>query len=130
MEIKRREFIAAMPFVFSIANTFGCQLVSGKEKMFGLIGKMIAAEGKRDELIKILLEGTNEMPGCLSYIVAKDSADKNAIWITEVWKEEASHKVSLALPVVKQAIAKAKPIIAGFSDQTVIEPVGGYGLKR
>lgn len=52
--------------------------------MFGLIGKMMAAEGKRDELIKILLEGTNEMPGCLSYIVAKATADKNAIWITEV----------------------------------------------
>lgn len=97
--------------------------------MYGLIGKLIAMEGKRDELIKILLEGTNEMPGCLSYIVAKDKADANAIWITEVWKDESSHKASLLLPVVQKAIAKGKPMIAGFGDQTVIEPVGGHGLK-
>lgn len=129
MEIKRREFIAAMPFVFSMANMVGCRSVTGAGKMYGLIGKMIAAEEKRDELIKILLEGTNEMPGCLSYIVAKDTADKNAIWITEVWKDEASHKASLSPPAVQKAIAKGKPMIARFSDQTIIEPVGGHGLK-
>ena len=31
--------------------------------MFGLIGKMRAAPGKRDELIAILLESTGAMPG-------------------------------------------------------------------
>jgi quinol monooxygenase YgiN len=40
--------------------------------MHGLINKMTAVEGKRDELIAMLLQGTKEMPGCLSYIVAKD----------------------------------------------------------
>ena len=119
-----------MPFVFSIANTLGSRAVLGAEKMYGLIGKMIAAEGKRNELIDILLEGTNEMPGCLSYIISKDINDKNAIWITEVWKDETSHKASLSLPQVQKAIAKGKPLIAGFSDQTVIEPVGGQGLKK
>lgn len=98
--------------------------------MYGLIGKIISQEGKRDELIKILLEGTDEMPGCLSYIVAKDIADKNAIWITEVWKDEASHQASLKLPVVQKAITKGRPLIAGFENQTVIEPIGGQGLKK
>lgn len=127
--MKRREFIIAAPVAFSIAGAIGAATVSGKEKMYGLIGKLIAAEGKRDELIKILLEGTKEMPGCLSYIVAKDNRDANAIWITEVWKDEASHKASLSLAAVKAAIAKGKPLIAGFDSQTVIEPVGGHGLK-
>lgn len=129
MDIKRREFIVAMPVVFSLFNTFGCNSVSGKENMYGLIGKLIAAEGKRDELIKILLESVNEMPGCLSYIVAKDTTDTNAIWITEVWDNQESHKKSLSLPVVQNAIKKGKPLIAGFDSQTVIEPVGGHGLK-
>ena len=97
--------------------------------MYGLIGKLIAAEGKRDELIKILLESVNEMPGCLSYIVAKDTTDVNAIWITEVWDNQESHKKSLSLPVVQNAIKKGKPLIAGFANQTIIEPVGGHGLK-
>lgn len=97
--------------------------------MYGLIGKMIAVEGKREELIEILLEGTKEMPGCLSYIVAKDTTDQNAIWITEVWDNAESHKKSLSLPVVQKAIRKGKPLIAGFGDQIVVVPIGGQGLK-
>lgn len=96
--------------------------------MFGLIGKMRAVPGKRDELIAILLESTGSMPGCLSYIVASDPADADAIWITEVWTDEASHKASLSLPEVQAAIARARPIIAGFDSQTRTAPVGGVGL--
>jgi quinol monooxygenase YgiN len=96
--------------------------------MYGLIGKMIAAPGKRDELISILLEGVATMPGCLSYIIAKDTGDANAIWITEAWDNKASHEASLSLPSVKEAIAKGKPLIAGFSDRVVTTPIGGTGL--
>ena len=39
--------------------------------------------------------------GCLNYIVARDPADADAIWITEVWVDAASHKASLALPSVQ-----------------------------
>jgi quinol monooxygenase YgiN len=98
--------------------------------MHGLIGKMIAAPGKRDELIAILLESTAGMPGCLSYVVARDPKDANAIWITEVWDNKDSHAASLTLPAVKGAIAKAKPIIAGFGDYVTTEPVGGVGLAQ
>ncbi len=52
--------------------------------MYGLIGKMKARPGQRDALIAILLDGIAAMPGCLSYIVASDPADADAIWITEV----------------------------------------------
>lgn len=96
--------------------------------MFGLIGKMTAVEGKRDELMAILLDGVANMPGCLSYIIAKDTTDENAIWITEAWDSKASHDASLSLPFVKEAIAKGRPLIAGFSDRAVTTPVGGHGL--
>ena len=96
--------------------------------MYGLIGKMKAAEGKRDELIEILLDGTSEMPGCRSYIVAKDNSDPDAIWITEVWDDKASHDASLKLPSVQAAIAKGRPMIAGFGERFETEPVGGYGM--
>jgi quinol monooxygenase YgiN len=96
--------------------------------MHGLIGKMLAKEGERDALLAILLEGIRDMPGCRAYVVARDPADENAIWITEVWDSKESHRASLALPSVKAAIAKARPLIAGFAEQTVTEPVGGVGL--
>lgn len=98
--------------------------------MYGLIGKMNATPGNRDALIQILLDGTGGMPGCLSYVIATDPADENAIWITEVWDNEASHKASLKLPSVQAAIAKGRPLIARFDHQTVTQPVGGHGIGR
>ncbi len=96
--------------------------------MYGLIGKMTAAPGQRDALAAILLEGTGSMPGCLSYVVATDPADPDALWITEVWDSQTSHQASLALPAVQAAIAKGRPLIAGFSNRVETLPVGGYGL--
>lgn len=67
-----------------------------------------------------------DMPGCLSYIVAKDLDNADAIWITEVWESQANHAASLALPAVQQAIMQAKPLIADFGDSVVTTPVGGH----
>lgn len=124
MQIERREFM----MMAGAASISGVVLGEGKPNMYGLIGKMTAVAGKRDELIAILLEGVSGMPGCLSYVVAKDPADADGIWITEVWDSQESHKASLSLPSVKQAITRGRPLIAGFSNHTVTEPVGGHGL--
>ncbi|MEW6732532.1 MAG: putative quinol monooxygenase [Acidobacteriota bacterium] len=101
----------------------------GETRMYGLIGRLKAVSGKRDALISILLGGISDMPGCLSYVVAHDPNDADAIWITEVWDSEASHKASLSLPAVKQAISQGKPLIASFHERFEITPIGGHGLK-
>lgn len=100
--------------------------------MYGLIGKMTAVAGQRDALVSILVDSTQgpAMPGCLSYVIASDPADADALWITEVWDNAASHKASLALPAVQAAITKAKPLIAGFSNRVETVPIGGYGLRQ
>jgi len=98
--------------------------------MYGLIGKMTAAAGKRDELVSILLDATGSMPGCLSYVIATDPMDEDGIWVTEVWDSTASHQGSLKLPAVQAAIAKARPLIAAFSNRVETVPVGGYGLGK
>lgn len=97
--------------------------------MYGLIGKMNVVPGQRDALISILIEGVSGMPGCLSYIVAQDPTDPDAIWVTEVWESQESHRASLALPAVQQAIARGKPLIAGFGERFETAPVGGHGLS-
>ncbi len=98
------------------------------QPMYGLIGKMRAQPGQREALIAILLEGTAAMPGCLSYVIARDKTDADALWITEAWDKQASHKASLALPAVQAAIARGRPLIAGFGERFETEPVGGQGL--
>jgi quinol monooxygenase YgiN len=96
--------------------------------MYGLIGKISAKPGQRDALQAILLENDGGMPGCLSYIIAQDPAEPDGLWITEVWDDQASHAASLTLPQVQQVIARARPLIAGFSNRVVTTPVGGIGL--
>ena len=97
--------------------------------MYGLFGKMNAVAGKRDELVRAMLGGTRSMPGCLSYVIALDPDDSDAIWITEVWDSKESHAGSLALPQVKATISVARPLIAGFSNRVETIPVGGHGLN-
>jgi quinol monooxygenase YgiN len=60
--------------------------------MYGLIGRITATPGRRDALAAILLESTQAMPGCLSDVVATDSAGADALWVTEVWDSPASHQ--------------------------------------
>lgn len=96
--------------------------------MYGLIGKMTTLPGKRDELTSILLEGLGKMPGCISYVVAHDPTDADALWITEVWTEEAAHRASVQAPEVKAAIHLGLPLLVTFSDAQVTTPIGGVGL--
>jgi quinol monooxygenase YgiN len=96
--------------------------------MFGLIGKISTTAGQRDALAAILLEGTREMPGCLSYVIATEEGDPDALWVTEVWDSSESHRASLGLPAIQEAIARGRPLIAGFSSRIETIPLGGHGL--
>lgn len=96
--------------------------------MYGLIGRIRCAAGRRDALTSILLAGTRAMPGCRSYVVAADASDPRSLWVTEVWDSQADHRASLALPEVQAAIAKGRPLIAGFGERFETHPLGGVGL--
>ena len=96
--------------------------------MYGLIGQMIAVTNKRDQLIEILLSGTKDMPGCISYVISKDAENDDALWITEVWDSKESHSASLSLASVQTAITQGKPLISGFGQRFETLPVGGHGI--
>ncbi|MGH9868157.1 MAG: putative quinol monooxygenase [Candidatus Polarisedimenticolia bacterium] len=132
MRFTRRDFVVKTGATVLAAVATGCASMEptagGGTQMYGLIGKMKVVPGQRDALIAILLDGVGGMPGCLSYIVAQDPADADAVWVTEVWDSQDSHKASLSLPSVQQAISRGKPLIAGFGEHFETAPVGGHGL--
>jgi quinol monooxygenase YgiN len=119
---------AAAATITTAASATTTTISAEVPSMYGLIGKMKCAPGQRESLISILLEGTTAMPGCLSYVVAKDPTDPDSIWITEAWENQDRHRASLSLPAVQAAIVKAKPLIAGFGERFETQPVGGHGL--
>ena len=121
----RRELLAFLGLITMTSVLADSQKETG---MYGLIVKLTVIPGRRDEMIGILKESAADMPGCLSYVVAKDSVDENIIWVTEVWDSVISHDGSLALPSVKRVIPRAKEIVSSFERISVTSPVWGVGL--
>jgi quinol monooxygenase YgiN len=91
--------------------------------MYGLISAIKAAPERQEELIAILRDNETGMPGCRSYQIARDKADPDLIWITEIWETPQDHKASLNLPSVQNAVARARPMITGFAHRFETEPV-------
>jgi quinol monooxygenase YgiN len=79
--------------------------------------------GKRDELVDILRKERQACPGCQSYVIAYDSNNPNAIWITEVWDTKESHAASLNLPDVQSAISQGQTMILGFGSRVETSPI-------
>jgi quinol monooxygenase YgiN len=91
---------------------------------YGLIGHIRVQPGRRPELAAILTEGSSGMPGCLSYVVAEDLTDPDALWVTEVWSDQAAHRASLDLPAVQEAIGRGRPLIVEFDAFHETRPIG------
>lgn len=129
MPLARRTVVTALVAApLAACQSVATQPLKESTPMYGLIGKFRCQSGQRDALAAILTQGTGAMPGCLSYIVAADATDPDGLWVTEVWDSAASHKASLSLPAVQQAIAKGRPLIAGFGERFETRPLGGTGL--
>lgn len=96
--------------------------------MYGSITRITAVPNQSDALIAILAPGEGSLPGCLSYIVARDPKSPDVLYVTEAWETAEAHANSLKLPEVQAAIAKGRPLIANFELIAETEPVGGVGL--
>ena len=49
----------------------------------------------------------------------------DALWIVEVWADQDAHAASLKLPSVQAAIARGRPLIAGFGQRFEFKPLSG-----
>src|SRR5205823_12027484 len=77
MHTDRRTFLHGLTAATAVVAPLlrGLARPRGGHLMYGLIAKLTAVPNKREELIKILEEGTKNMPGCRSYILAKRSEE-------------------------------------------------------
>lgn len=96
--------------------------------MYGLITRLTAHPGRRDELGLCLLDPNLKRPGCHSYVVAQDLRETDTLWVTEVWMNEATHDAWSASIHETGALRPALALIAVFGDTTFTRPIGGVGL--
>lgn len=92
---------------------------------YGLHNKLVAIDGKQQELASILVQASNllkALVSCKLYLVSLEKEDNNAVWITEVWDSKEEHAHSLSDPKVKSFISQAIPLLAS-------PPKGGQQLE-
>ena len=124
------------PVPFRIARVVSIAALTGVALSTGGCGDESAEIRTRCDGPNMIYEAWVDEPGDIGlefrelYVVANDPEDDDAIWITEVWNSKASHQASLSLPAVRDAITRAKPLIAGFEEHIVTAPVGGFGLAE
>ena len=99
--------------------------------MYGLMGKIRAHKGQGEALLELLLRAADQLSdleGCYLYIVSRVQDDTDAVWVTEVWRNQEDHRASLKHAAIQALIASARPLIADMTDRMEFLPVGGKGL--
>lgn len=98
---------------------------------YGHAGSMRTRSGHRDEVVSILLTAAEGLraAGCTHYIVTVSATEAETIWVFEVWESKEHHEASLQLPGVKEAIARAMPMLTGEFTGHELDVVGGLGVE-
>ena len=94
------------------------------QETWGLLGRMKAQPGKRDELIAVLQDSSRDVPGKLVYLIQLELGDPDAFWINEIWESKAAYDACLTRPQVLQGMELARTLIAGIEHRTETRPVG------
>ena len=104
-----------------------------QQTKYALHGKLVAQEGKGQELADILLEAAALMKtakGCHVYVVGIQQENPEEVWVTEIWDSKEDHDNSLSIPGVRELIARAMPILNGSPGKSQEWTVlGGTGIE-
>ena len=124
--LQSRRHLIKLTMAGAAAVTFPKGVMTMEEVFrYGLIVQIIAKSGKRDALIAILDKAFKDIPGMLSHVIAKDTENMNAIWVTEAWESKEAHGACFSLPAVQEAMQDGRPMIAEMGQRVETIPVAG-----
>lgn len=99
--------------------------------MYAMAGKLIAQNGRRDELVSILYQAADLIggfPECRLYVVNEDVSNETYVWVYELWEDKQSHDASLTNERVRALIATARPLLAAAPDGAELRFIRGHGV--
>ena len=91
---------------------------------WGLLGRMTARPGKRDELVAALQESSRDVPGKLLYLIQLEQDNADSFWINEIWESKAAYEACLNMPQVGVWSGRLVPLLAGIEHRTETVPLG------
>ncbi len=97
---------------------------------YGYIGSMKTKPGRRNEVVSLLVNGSDDLrsAGCRLYVVSVSDTEADAISVGEVWDSKERHDASRQLPEAKAAMAQAMSMLIGEVTRQEVTVAGGLGL--
>ena len=92
-------------------------------------GKLTANPGQGAELAAILLEAASDLesdPGCELYIVNRESASPDVVWVTELWRSKADLDASIERIRGSDQVQRTMQLVAG-AEMVELDLLGGKG---
>jgi quinol monooxygenase YgiN len=93
--------------------------------------RMVALPGQGAALADGLLRVAESMrgaPGCQLYVVNRTPDEDDAVWVTEVWADEAASEAALSRDLGEAGIGSVLELLAGPPEFIELAPLGGPGL--
>jgi quinol monooxygenase YgiN len=94
------------------------------------IAKIPCQPGHRDEMeaaMKAMLDHVESEPGTLRYVLLRDNADENTLWMYELYQDQASLESHMGSEAMKALGSALRPHLAGRPELFFSTPVGGKG---
>lgn len=96
-----------------------------------VLAKIPIQDGKRAEVIAgmaPMMDHVETEEGTLEYVLCEESGDENAVWVYEVYADQASFDAHSGSDVMKALGGSIGPFLAGRPELTFLSPVRGKGL--
>jgi quinol monooxygenase YgiN len=96
-----------------------------------VLAKIPVQDGKRADVVAgmaPMMDHVEAEAGTLEYILCEDAGDENAVWMYEVYADQAAFEAHSGSDVMKSLGGAIGPLLAGRPELTFLSPVRGKGL--
>ena len=96
-----------------------------------VLAKLVAAEGKRDELaeaLTALIDHTASEAGTLHYTLHADNGDSNVLWMYEIYENSDALTVHSGSSVMQSSVPGMMGLLAGRPELIMCTPIRGKGM--
>ena len=83
------------------------------------------------ELLHRVAESLREAAGCELYVVTRDAAEPDRVFVFEVWDDEESAQAALTAPAADPSAPKPADVLALLAEDPArqdLQVIGGVGL--